>query len=119
MSLNFDLNKIKDTEDLYNKTEDGLYRLKEDVETLIFITLAIGLDKISEKNKDEFYRRVIMWNIAFGFSDPLANLKASIDRCIGLKTNATIYTKAKFNATLIKILENRAIQKIQEAKNND
>lgn len=102
MPLNYDLSKIKSYKRLI--TKEG--QLKEPYSTIILLTMGVGMRSITEENYGKFYNRLHLietLNGSFFFTDnrkPLFITKEQVKRMIGLKTNATELTTAKFIKSL-------------------
>ena len=92
-------------------TDDGMkgcYQMKEELQTLIFLTMNIGMNEITKKNYKKFYNRLhflenqLPSGAYLTYADePYPYTRDMIEELIGLKTNATNLTKSKFikNAT--------------------
>lgn len=106
MSLNWDLTKIKNYEELcWEKNEDDTVRLNPVTDSLIWISMAIGIGKFTEEMAPEIYARISMYEKLFGammckFGD---NGKESVyltpedvNDHIGLSTNVSKDTMASF-----------------------
>ena len=106
MSLNWDLTKIKNYEELcWEKNEDDTVRLNPVTDSLIWISMAIGIGKFTEEMAPEIYARISMYEKLFGammckFGD---NGKESVyltpedvNNHIGLSTNVGKDTMASF-----------------------
>ena len=89
--------------------KDGnTYQMKGELQTLIFLTMNIGMDEITKKNYKKFYNRLHFLESQLPSGAYLTYAGESmpytlemIEELIGLKTNATNLTKSKFikNAT--------------------
>lgn len=67
MSLDWDLTKIKNYKELcWEKNEDDTSTLNPVTESLIWLTMGIGIGKITEDNASEVYCRVAMYEKLFG-----------------------------------------------------
>ena len=84
------------------------YQMKGELQTLIFLTMNIGMDEITKKNYKKFYNRLhfLESQLPSGAyltyaGEPMPYTLEMIEELIGLKTNATNLTKSKFvkNAT--------------------
>ena len=84
------------------------YQMKGELQTLIFLTMNIGMDEITKKNYKKFYNRLhfLESQLPSGAyltyaGAPMPYTLEMIEELIGLKTNATNLTKSKFikNAT--------------------
>jgi hypothetical protein len=90
--------------------EDGVYEMKPEIYCLIFLSMNIGMDEITEKNYEKFFNRLDMFQRLNG--SPLKRSVITdkgletteeypytlemIKNFIGLKTNVTLYTKSQF-----------------------
>lgn len=96
MALNYNFSKVKDHEALH---EDQMEWGKTD--TLIWMTMAVGLGEITEKNYVEFYARV---KFIEKLNGAMAHTKDGdyfftiddIKRRIGLETNVSQWTRKQF-----------------------
>jgi hypothetical protein len=91
MALTFDLRNVKNLKAANPQI----------TETVIFMTMFIGMYEITEKNVAEFYSRAKFYQVVFGAF--LKNkgkdrflTKKEIYQHIGLKTNASPMSKARF-----------------------
>ena len=84
------------------------YQMKGELQTLIFLTMNIGMDEITKKSYKKFYNRLhfLESQLPSGAyltyaGEPMPYTLEMIEELIGLKTNATNLTKSKFikNAT--------------------
>lgn len=112
MSLNFDVSKIKDFANVTTAAFDinGRPQWNPVTNTLVWWTIPLGMWEITEKNVDEFWQRLSLWQAVAGPS--LGNqdgdiwlTRDDVVAHIGLTTNATSKTKAEFYATCHKQLE--------------
>ncbi len=98
MALTYDLTKC----------ENGMTGLAE---TLIFATMFVGINHITEKSADEFFVRIKLWEAAGGALrvmgrengggfEPCPLTLDEVRAYIGLNTNASVLTKAKFLGNL-------------------
>jgi len=127
MPLNWDLTECKEEDviPLWVKKKDVEGRTMSAVtEVMIFLTLLVGINKITEKNVKEFYQRVKEFELATGNqglihekrndSLDVVNVRdrmptfAEVERHIGLRTNANMMTKKKWNSTLVRIIREHA-----------
>jgi len=111
MSLNWDIGSIKDHEKLWVGSgefyeEDGkqkeLVRLDPVTDTLINLTMVVGMRDITKKNWKDFYLRMVMLGVekAVMRKDEEGNFTIPISpedvyRHIGLYTNASTLHKSK------------------------
>ena len=84
------------------------YQMKGEIQTLIFLTMNIGMNEITKKNYKKFYNRLHFLESQLPSGAYLTYAGESmpytlemVEDLIGLKTNATNLTKSKFvkNAT--------------------
>ena len=103
MPLNANWSKVKDWKKLHDET-DG-YQVTE---ALVFLTMAIGISRIDEKNYLEFYRRLKFYEKLWG-ERPRPITLEDVHRRIGLFTNASKLTEKQFisqqGATLMRSLK--------------
>jgi hypothetical protein len=110
MSLNYVLDKIEDYENLcweptgeVDSNGDELVRINSKTEAIIFATMALGINKITEKNLVEWATRC---KLAAGVGYLSKKITVEDLRAhIGLSTNASPLTAAKFRANLYKQVE--------------
>lgn len=107
MSLNYDLKKVENYQELYNedKTMNQLYQV------IILSTMNVGIREITKDNYKKFYNRLnVIERIcgAFFFDSESNNTlyiqEEDVKRLIGLKTNASNKTKAEFFSTIKRML---------------
>lgn len=87
-------------------------------EMMIFATIPIGVNRITEENAEEVFRRLSIWEQTTGPMRSQRNeddtyedvyfTPEEVKRRIGLSTNASTRTKAEFKKTCFKVLEERA-----------
>lgn len=119
MSLNFELSGIPEWETTcYTGTGDDR-RLSGVTETLIFATILVGYGRITEANVDDFVLRIAQHQAAAGplmrgWDDeakafvPVPVTAADVRRHIGLRTNASPKSAAKWRADLVATLTDTA-----------
>jgi len=76
-------------------------------ESLIWATMGIGINTITEANAEEFHTRLMVWHRAIGVrqGNPSERITlADVRKRIGLSTNATPLTKAGFKNNVWRIL---------------
>lgn len=88
MSLSWDISRIKNLE----KMKEKHWNL---IESLIWESMLIGLNKITESNVKEWWYRSARCCIERGY-EPIYTLE-QIKLCIGLRTNASVYTASEFD----------------------
>ena len=125
MALNFYLDKIENYKELcwepagqLGKDGEELVRIKPKTDSIIWATMLLGLNKITEKNLVDWATR---WKLAAGVGWVYSEVTLEDIRAhIGLRTNASPLTAAKFRANLYKGVEREAkqdVQKLLEAAN--
>ena len=85
MALTYDLTKIKDHGTLPWET----------LQNVIFSTMSVGFNEITENNVDEYVLRL-------SFVCPTWVAKEAVHSCIGMKTNARNLTKRQFKSWWLK-----------------
>lgn len=102
MPLTWDATEVADYDNL---TDDECVAR----EALIFATMGVGINHITEDNAREFYERVsfiekVNGASRHGWEDgehvPVYFTPDEIRRFIGLRTNASVLTKAKFKTNV-------------------
>jgi hypothetical protein len=120
MSLNWSLVQIKGYETLCWIPEEGksrTQRLAPVTETLIFLTMPVGIGQITERNAGEFYARVHAWErvtMARRMNrdgETVFITPEQVFAHVGLSTNASSMTKIGFAKNLFKRLEMDAKEK--------
>ena len=111
MSLNWDLTKIKNYEELcWEKNEDGTSRLNVVTDSLIWLSMAIGIGRITEENAPEVYGRIAAYEKLFGsfmikFDDNgkqrVFVTPEDVSNHIGLSTNVGKETEASFRKRIV------------------
>ena len=103
MALNYNLQQIENFDNLYVEEKDGMFSLNRVAHTIIFHCMSVGISEITEKNWEQFYDRVTMWEKIYGtqFLDsetrqPIYTSKEDVKSMIGLKTNASLSSKSEF-----------------------
>jgi hypothetical protein len=81
--------------------EDGVtYEMEQPLQTVIFLTMSIGLNEVTEKNKVQFFNRLKFMEggtpIMRLNDEPHPFTMDMVEECIGLTTNAGTMTKAQF-----------------------
>ena len=105
MALNWSIERCANADEL----KEGIEWRKTDA--IIWLTLVIGMDEITEDNKVEFYTRLKMYE---GLSGSMFTIEGKeyffytqdIERRIGLSTNATRETFSAWTRRMLK-LQNR------------
>jgi len=108
MALNWDITKVYRHKNLYRKEtimNEAVFKLKEPFNTIIILTITVGINNITEENHLQFYNRVNLIEKLYGplfykstSKKPVAKYVTveDVKRMIGLKTNAANISKAKF-----------------------
>ena len=112
MSLNFDLTKISDfKKKCYTGPSDNL-RIDPITEGLIFASMYIGIDEITPKNAEKFFRRLSAYEWIHGSTLTVRDKRCStgnrpylysFDDVLshtGLSTNASTMSDAKWRANI-------------------
>lgn len=102
MSLNWDISKVKDW-----KKKNKSKRQRTIREALIWGTLVVGLNSITEKNYKRFYARLTAFEhlhgaFLMGSKKPYYITLEDVQNWIGLWTNAGTFSASKFESNLIK-----------------
>ena len=85
-------------------------------QSLVFNTIPVGINRITEDNVDKFWERTFIFYRMCGDSKPYFT-REFLNRFIGLSTNASPKTDAQFRKTMFEMLENNVKQAIKnEAK---
>ena len=91
--------------------EDGVtYEMEQPLQTVIFLTMTLGMNEVTEKNKDKFLNRIkFMENMTGAVmrlnDEPHPFTMEMVEGCIGLETNASTMTKAQFIRNQTRSLE--------------
>jgi hypothetical protein len=110
MALNYDLTEIKGYKrKVYAaiKSDSGetRYKMKHIPETIVFLTMSVGMREITEKNWERFYNRAHLIETIHGSfyfvtkrgkAVPRYISKDDVKSMIGLKTNASELTTKQF-----------------------
>ncbi|MFD6934690.1 hypothetical protein ACFWAP_00845 [Streptomyces goshikiensis] len=115
MAVNFDLSEIKSYKRLWISYPDSGRQLNGVTETLVFSMLAIGVQRISERNWSEVLWRLRQHEELYGAllmsaDGPVSFSEKHVRRNIGLRVNASLLTDAQFDADM------RRRRKAQEAE---
>ena len=126
MALHWNMEKVRERALLHNtpdkKGEDppfpkGSY---EDLEgdrqwgvsnTLIWATIGVDMGSITEKNYEEFYRRLVMLGTVYGSKYEIT--LADVKRRIGLSTNVSTITATAFDNKMKKLLKDDAERQLR------
>ena len=112
MSLTWDIREIADNESLWTYDTEGVNTLSPLTEVMIHLTIAIGLNEITEKNYKTFFRRAKELEVVYGMRGFLVESESTrmpyiheVQKHIGLKTNADILTNRKWGSHLRRQIE--------------
>ena len=131
MSLNWDLTKIENNDDLCwyetgEKGEDGkpLVRLNSITEALIWATIAVKLGDITDKNWREFWTRLHMSERVYGPSlrrdgEEYYLSPDDVRAHIGLSCNVCDESKQKFHHAMARGLRDNAERRLRNWKPDD
>ena len=141
MALTWDLTKIKDSDkicwietDEKNDKGEPVYDMNPITNVMIWGSMFIGMDTITEKTYKEFHKRLIEMEIVTGagmlqaekvganqetYKDSRQPTLDEIQLHIGLKTNASRMESRKWGSNLRRIVKEEAEKKIRamESKN--
>jgi len=107
MPLNYDYRKVKvktwEPDGTFNKDGEPMGEITSVLNSLIWITMSIGISSITEKNWEDFYTRMKLLGVDRNLlridenGSPTIPISAEDVRDhIGLMTNASTMTKAEF-----------------------
>ena len=112
MALTWDIREIADNESLWTYDTEGVNTLSPLTEVMIHLTIAIGLNEITEKNYKTFFRRAKELEVVYGMRGFLVEAESTrmpyiheVQKHIGLKTNADILTNRKWGSHLRRQIE--------------
>lgn len=108
MALNFDTSKMTCDESVLKAMYGQRQVWAPEVESMAFATMAVGINRITEDNADEFYRRYVSWHVAQGRRDAGIVDRATVKQFIGFRTNASTLTPAAFKKRLLERIEDTA-----------
>ena len=92
------------------KEGDVTYEMEQPLQTVVFLTMTVGINSVTEKNKERFLNRIkFMENMTGAVmrlnDEPHPFTMEMVEECIGLTTNATAMTKAQFIRNQTRSLE--------------
>lgn len=105
MSLDFDTTNIDPDDRAYHFPADPGGSMHHDLHVLIWMTIPVGINKVTEANVEEFWTRVDIWQrvIGSGFNRstddglvPYVVSKEAVFAAVGLSTNASHKSKTTF-----------------------
>jgi hypothetical protein len=107
MSLDWNVSRVKDWEKVCQVGEGEDLRWNPITQALVWHCMGVGIREITEKNKDKFFDRVQKWEKVHGpmlfagaGNPPLYITKEDVYAHVGLSTNVTDKTDAKFKKEL-------------------
>ena len=122
MALTWDLREIKDNDNLcfINKAEgDDKGEMSPITNTLIWSTMFVGFNKITNKNYKLFHQRLIELELASGGGLLVAEDGHSrqptiheVKSHVGLSTNASVQSNSKWSRNLARIIQETAEKRI-------
>jgi len=125
MALTWDLTEVVDSEKLCwvpSKDEEGKVEMGAVTNTLIWATMLVGMNIITEKNSKEFHKRLIEFEIVHGsgmlvdHSDPEKKERQptleEVQAHVGLKTNAIRMESRKWGNNIKRMVREEAQRRI-------
>ena len=100
MALTYDLRNVKNFDGIWDENDV----MRWDHKDVIFETMQVGINEITEDNKEEFLLRHRLVCQCHG-NDPYIN-KEAVNNLVGMQTNAKSLTRAKFKADLKRRIAN-------------
>lgn len=100
MALNYDFSEVKNHKSFTQYEMDMLDRL-------IFMTMVIGINKVTSENKDEVYMRVHLVDLVC--ENGIKFKPQDVARNVGLKTNASLMTWNQFTKKLTNTYRSEAL----------
>jgi len=110
MALHFDFTAVPNHETVCLKPDGEIQQVTD---MLIWLTLALDLNGITAANVEKFLLRLRMYEVVTG-STKLT--EEQVRAHIGLKTNVSNETDAKFAKKITRIVQDRAEQAIYRAR---
>lgn len=116
MSLNWSATQVTNKEEILDGREWAI------TECLIFATMVVNLPGITAKNLDEFERRLNLFQfnvehlIRGHDGKPAYFTRADLERRIGLHTNVTALTPAKWEKRFMGMLMDNAVRRARLLK---
>ena len=104
--------------------EPGVYMMTQGCHNLIYLTMHVGMPRITEKNWKTFYARLYAWERITGacrflrddkgISRPLYFTAEEIRGFIGLGTNASKFTDAQWRKELVSLVTRNCEREIRD-----
>ena len=121
MALTWDLTAIKDSKKicwLPSQEEEGKFELGALTNTLIWATMLVGMNSITEKTSKEFHKRLIEFEVVHGEGmivhkgETRMPTLEEVQSHTGLKTNANIMESRKWGNNLKRLVKEEASRRI-------
>jgi hypothetical protein len=133
MSLDFYYDEVVDKDKMRDMVRDdgkggwvidpnGKYQqLKPHASAAVWTMMAVAITAISDANLDEVFTRFSMYEqtrgaMRVGPDGPVYFTLAELKTLVGLRTNVSYETPAKFHANLIRVLRQEAVSKLRKEK---
>ena len=94
MALTYDLRNVKNFDGIWDENDV----MRWDHKDVIFETMQVGINEITEENKEEFLLRHKLVCQCHGNTPYIS--EEAVDNLVGMGTNAKSLTRAKFKADL-------------------
>ena len=107
MSLDWYVEEIENFEELvWLPNDDGeTFHLNPVTNTLIWMTISVGMNEITKKNWPVFYGRVAALE---GYGGSTGITAKDVEAHIGLGTNASEMTAAAFEKKMLRVVEGKS-----------
>jgi len=120
MALTWDLTEIKDSKELcwVPSSEEGKVELGVVTHTLIWASMLIGMNSITEKNSKEFHKRLIEFEVVHGAGMIIEDGETrqptlkEVQLHAGLKTNAITMESRKWGNNIKRLVKEEANRRI-------
>ena len=120
MALTWDITGVKDSKKLcwIPSDEEGKVEMGVLTNTLIWSTMLIGMNTITEKNSKEFHKRLIEFEVILGTGILIKDGETrqptleEVQSHTGLKTNATIMESRKWGNNIKRLVKEEANRRI-------
>lgn len=100
MALTYDLRNVKNFDGIWDDNDV----MRSDHKDVIFETMQVGINEITEENKEEFLLRHTLVCRCHGHTPYIR--EEAVDNLVGMYTNAKRLTRAKFKADLKRRIAN-------------
>lgn len=120
MSLDFDVSALRDQSVTSRWDEKGVEHWSEETQCIVFATMSVGINHITEENWIKFYERYVAINMSLGY-EPQSNYITleMVRQHIGLKTNASPYTDAEIKRRITRFTLETARKEAQRQFNQE